>query len=188
MSQSTSYRILVSPLYDMDKDILDALHEGIREAFGYPTESISLLKDLKFAYDASRNQYLSTSILDKLGEKAPSCYLKVLAIVDVDLFIPILTHVYGEAQLGGRACIISTYRLNQGIVDVLSSKRYVCRVRKEALHELGHTFNLRHCREKSCIMHYCRRIEDVDEKSEEFCRYCKIMLNDEIKRLNARQP
>jgi len=63
------------------------------------------------------------------------------------------------------------------------SPRYIERIVKEAIHELGHTFNLRHCQEHSCIMHYCRSEEDVDRKSDELCRYCKIMVEDEIKRL-----
>ena len=52
-----------------------------------------------------------------------------------------------------------------------------------AVHELGHTFTLRHCPDRTCIMHYCRNEEDVDRKSDELCRYCKVMLEDEIKRL-----
>jgi predicted Zn-dependent protease len=32
-------------------------------------------------------------------------------------------------------------------------------------------------------MHYCRSEADVDLKSEELCRYCRILLLDEIKKL-----
>jgi len=103
----------------------------------------------------------------------------------VDLFIPILTHVYGEAQLGGKACIISTHRLQEGICTNAGFKTYHCRILKEAIHELGHTFNLRHCPDHTCIMHYCRSIRDVDRKLERLCRYCRILLEDEIKRQAA---
>jgi archaemetzincin len=91
--------------------------------------------------------------------------------------------VYGEAQLGGKACIISTHRLNEGLFATGGLMAYRSRLLKEAIHELGHTFNLRHCTDHSCIMHYCRRISDVDRKSDDLCRYCRIMLDDEIKRL-----
>ena len=57
------------------------------------------------------------------------------------------------------------------------------RIGKEIIHELGHTFNLRHCEDQSCIMHYCRTELDVDRKSEHMCRYCKVLLSDECKRL-----
>ena len=101
----------------------------------------------------------------------------------MDLFIPILTHVYGEAQLGGKSCIVSSYRLNEGHSAGLLDRKYIDRVVKEAIHELGHTFKLRHCPEHTCIMHYCRNEEDVDRKSDQLCRYCKVMLEDEIKGL-----
>jgi archaemetzincin len=102
-----------------------------------------------------------------------------------DLFIPILTHVYGEAQLGGKACIISIARLITGLEAMVASKGYK-RIIKEAIHELGHTFDLRHCEDQRCIMHYCRRIDDVDRKSSQFCRYCNIFLADNIMDLDGK--
>ena len=101
----------------------------------------------------------------------------------VDLFIPILTHVYGEAQLDGKACIVSTYRLKEGLSLTGSVHIYHDRITKEVIHELGHTFNLRHCPDNFCIMHYCRTVKDVDGKSDQLCRYCKTLLEDEIKKL-----
>ncbi len=56
---------------------------------------------------------------------------------------------------------------------------------KEAIHELGHTFKLRHCPDAACIMHYCRSEADVDRKSNDLCRYCRVMLNDELKRITG---
>ncbi|MFC1817083.1 hypothetical protein ACFL0M_14365, partial [Thermodesulfobacteriota bacterium] len=109
--------------------------------------------------------------------------IKVLAITTVDLFIPILTHVYGEAQLGGKACIVSTYRLKEGLSPLSFRETHQIRVVKEALHELGHTFKLHHCQDPACIMHYCRSVKDVDRKSDQMCRYCKVFIGDEIKRL-----
>jgi archaemetzincin len=64
-------------------------------------------------------------------------------------------------------------------------EKFLQRMIKESIHELGHTFNLRHCRDHRCIMHYCRSEADVDLKSEELCRYCRILLLDEIKKLTA---
>jgi len=113
---------------------------------------------------------------------APDDSSKILAITDKDLFIPILTYVFGEAQLNGRASIVSTSRLAEEITaDERGLER---RLVKESIHELGHTFNLRHCEEKSCIMHYCRGVRDVDRKASDFCRYCRVMLSDEIRNLS----
>jgi archaemetzincin len=155
----------------------------IQRRFRLPTEIVPLLKDVDFAFDPVRNQFHSTKILEELADKAPRRSIKVLAVVQVDLFIPILTHVYGEAQLDGRAAVVSTNRLGEGLFPVDSHSTFYRRVAKEAVHELGHCFGLRHCRERTCIMHYCRTLKDVDQKSNDLCRYCKVLLQDEVKRL-----
>jgi len=162
--------------------MIEEIGQGIGQIFGFPIEQSRLLADVSFAFDPNRHQYHSTPILDRLARMAPKNAFKVLGIVDVDLFIPILTHVYGEAQLGGKASIVSTCRLNEGRLALSIQERFRQRLFKEAIHELGHTFNLRHCPDHACIMHYCRSEADVDRKSDQLCRYCRIMLADEIKR------
>jgi archaemetzincin len=139
--------------------------------------------------DPVRKQCHSTPILETLSIVSPAEAIKVLAITKVDLFIPILTHVYGEAQLGGKACILSTHRFSEGLAP--GAEVFGERILKEAIHELGHTFHLRHCRDASCVMHYCRGIREVDRKSNQFCRYCTVLLQDETRRLareSLRQP
>lgn len=176
-------RIIIAPVEDFEPEIIKLISQSVQNTFGYAAETMPLLADVAFAFDPDRDQYYSTLILEKLAAVAPAGAIKVLAITRVDLFIPILTHVYGEAQIGGQACIISTCRLKEGLgSDVLGSYRK--RIVKEAIHELGHTFNLRHCPDQTCCMHYCRSIKDVDHKTEQFCRYCKVLLGDEIKRLS----
>ena len=179
----SEHSIVISPVGDIDSELFEPISIEINRIFSYKTEIIPLLQDVNFAFDPSRKQHHSTSILEKLAEIAPPQAIKVLGITEVDLFIPILTHVYGEAQLGGTACIISTHRLAEGLSIAADKDTYCERVAKEAVHELGHTFKLRHCKDNACIMHYCRSIKDVDRKSEQFCRYCKTLLEDEMKRI-----
>ncbi len=175
--------ILISPIGDLSAELIDAIAGEIKRVFGFATAVDSILQDLSFALDQNRHQHHSTMILEQLAANTPPRAIRVIAIAQVDLFIPILTHVYGEAQLGGTACIVSTFRLNEGRSGMNISRKYMDRIVKETIHELGHTFNLRHCPEDTCIMHYCRNEEDVDRKSDRLCRYCKVMLDDEIKRL-----
>ena len=180
---SSEHNILISPVGDLSTELLDKMAEKIKRIFGFSTAIDSILQDLSFALDHNRNQHHSTMILEQLAYNIPSNAIRVIAVAQVDLFIPILTHVYGEAQLGGTACIVSTFRLNEGRSAMNVSQKYIDRIVKESIHELGHTFSLRHCPEDACIMHYCRNEEDVDRKSDELCRYCKVMLEDEITRL-----
>jgi len=174
--------IIVSPVGYFDAELIRLVAQEVHQIFSYKTKIKNLLQNVDFAFDLNRNQHHSTSILERLAELTPPQGIKALAVTRVDLFIPILTHVYGEAQLGGKTCIVSINRLNEGLgLETGDNFRY--RVIKEAIHELGHTFNLRHCEDHTCCMHYCRNIGDVDRKSEQLCRYCKVLLGDEMKRL-----
>jgi len=177
--------IVISPVGSHDPDILSLVSREIEMFFGYETKTIPLLENIDFAIDFKRNQYYSTIVREKLAERAPCNAINVLAITEYELFIPILTHVFGEAQLGGKTCIISTYRLVKDLPSMEWEKALKLRIVKEALHELGHTFKLRHCKDKSCIMRYSRSMQDVDRKSNQLCRYCRRLLDDEVERLRG---
>jgi archaemetzincin len=182
LTSQPEHSIAIVPIGSFDLELIEIIISRIERIFGFSGEIIPLLSDLSFALDAKRQQYHSTPILAKLAAKAPSFALKVLALCHVDLFIPILTHVYGEAQIGGKACIVSTHRLNEGQSHLNLHEPYLSRIVKEAVHELGHTFSLRHCQDPGCLMHYCRNEDDVDRKTDDLCRYCGILLGDELKR------
>jgi archaemetzincin len=176
-------KILISPIGIDEPSLLEQVGEKVADIFGYPVNICEQFNNIEFAYSPERHQYNSTLIINKLSETAPGDYLKVIAICKKDLFIPILTYVFGEAQLNGRSCIVSTYRLKDTKAILHPEEVFVERVMKEAVHELGHTFSIRHCSDSSCVMHYCRSLGDVDIKKIQLCRYCNVMLEDERKRI-----
>lgn len=180
-------RIVIAPIGDLAAELKAGITREIERVFGYKTEVIPLIQESDLSVDADRGQVHSTAVLATLSTLAPPNTLKVLAVTRADLFIPVLTYVFGEAQLGGKACIISTYRLKDPPYPTTAEDSFHHRVVKEAVHELGHTFNLRHCPEQTCIMHYCRSLRDVDRKSNHLCRYCEVLLEDEIRRLEAKR-
>ena len=182
MTSQPLHSIAIVPIGSFDVELIENIISRIEHIFGLSGEIFPLLNDLSFALDPNRRQYHSTPILEKLAAKSPPSAVKILALCHVDLFIPILTHVYGEAQIGGKACIISTHRLNAGQSHLNLREPYLSRIVKEAVHELGHTFTLRHCKDPSCLMHYCRSEGDVDRKTDELCRYCAILLKDTLKK------
>jgi archaemetzincin len=182
LTSQPQHSIAIVPIGSFDLELIEIIIRRIEHIFGFSSEILPLLNDLSFALDANRRQYHSTPILEKLAAKSPPSAVKILALCHVDLFIPILTHVYGEAQIGGKACIISTHRLNEGQSHLNLREPYLSRIVKEAVHELGHTFTLRHCKDPGCLMHYCRNEGDVDRKTDELCRYCTILLEDALKK------
>ena len=48
------------------------------------------------------------------------------------------------------------------------------RTQKEAVHELGHTFNLQHCHRTFCVMHFSNSIFDTDKKESLLCDQCYL--------------
>jgi len=169
--------LALSPIGAFQEPLITAVAEAVTVAFDCDTTVAPLLTDAEFAFDPRRHQYHSTAILERLAAGAPDHALKIIGLTSVDLFIPILTHVFGEAQLGGRACVVSTCRLLHSTAPRSAEAPYH-RLTKEAVHELGHTFDLRHCPETACVMHFCRSETDVDLKSGRFCRYCRVLLDD----------
>ncbi len=180
VEKNTNKKILVVPIGDIPCWLSEEIAKEVGLFFGFKTQINPLIENIDFAFDRGRDQYSSSKILDQLDEKAPPDCLKIVAITKEDLFIPILTYVYGEARINGRPCIVSIQRLVRGLELEVVSRGYK-RIVKEAIHELGHTFNLLHCKDPACLMHYCRNLEDVDKKSNQYCRYCNILLSDNIK-------
>ncbi|MFN0172194.1 MAG: archaemetzincin family Zn-dependent metalloprotease [Bryobacteraceae bacterium] len=154
---------------------LDGLAAGLAGVLGVSChvrdESISA----QFAFDPSRNQFHSTLILESLARSARDA--RVLGITAADLFVPILTFVFGEAQLGGSAALVSTHRLQERFYG-LPAREDLERERllKEAVHELGHTYGLRHCHDWRCVMASSNDVGRIDLKEPEFCARCRGAL------------
>ncbi len=146
----------------------------VAEAFRARVEVRPDLMDLRFAHDVSRGQYHSSRILLALLDRFPRDADRLIGIADVDLFVPVLTYLFGEAQLGGRVAVASSFRLRESY-DGRSGQEALLRARlsKTVLHELGHTRGLRHCRDNSCVMAAANNVELLDEKQEGFCLDCR---------------
>jgi archaemetzincin len=132
-------------------------------------------------YDAKRDQYLSSAMLRWTVAHGPAEAHRVVAVTDRDLFIAVLTYVFGEAQLGGRAAVVSTARLRVDAGGLLADGRLLrARVLKECVHELGHTYGLIHCRDRKCVMSRSNTILDVDQKTADLCRACRSILAEHV--------
>jgi archaemetzincin len=89
----------------------------------------------------------------------------------------VLTFVFGEAQLEGRCALVSLHRLREEFYGLPGSDALLReRLLKESVHELGHTFGLRHCDDWTCVMASTHAVERLDVKSVEFCRTCAHRL------------
>jgi archaemetzincin len=151
--------------------------EDLSGSTTYSFSYINIDIDLKLFYSEERNQYHSTLLLSKILNYSPANATKIVGITNVDIFIPILTFLFGEAQLDGKGAIVSTYRLRNEFYGLPKDDlRLYQRTLKEVLHEFGHTLGLVHCRNYECAMHFSTSVEDIDLKKSQFCSVCKDIL------------
>jgi archaemetzincin len=161
-----------------DPALLAHVAHHVEVAFGATVHPWTPPGPPRNAFDPRRRQHASGAILKWLLEVGPApgpAHAKVLAITDRDLFIPILTYVFGEAQLSGAAAVVSTARLREDI-ELFGPRLLLERLAKEAVHELGHTFGLRHCGTPACVMGRSAGVRDVDEKGPLPCAECRERL------------
>ena len=156
--------------------VLEAVSSGLEEAYEGLLElyvSDAVLPVPAHAFDKRRYQYCSSIILAFLRENYRPEGDKVLAITHVDLFVPRLNFVFGEAECPGRFAIISTCRLRPEFYgDPPNELLFLERCVKEAVHEIGHTLGLRHCSNPRCVMFFSNSIWDTDRKGARPCRRC----------------
>lgn len=162
------------PIYcGAERDLLPQIVEVLGSVFDLRVELQPHSFDPELAFDSSRGQYNSRILLAQLLREADPEATRVLGIAAVDLFIPVLTYVFGEAQLDGRAAVVSTHRLDCQLYGLPPNRPLLLqRLRKEVIHELGHTYNLVHCHNHPCVMMSSTYVEGIDLKSEHFCDRC----------------
>lgn len=132
------------------------------------------------SWDQHRGQYLASVLLAWLP--SPSHLSdRVLGVVDVDVFAPGYNFIFGQADIRVRKVLISLQRLRQEFYGLPRDQHlFKERVLKEALHELGHTYELGHCPDPGCVMHFSNSLRDTDRKGWRFCPVCKQKLDRQI--------
>jgi archaemetzincin len=159
------------------KDILEVIAEEVKHQFLLPVIFGEGHLDLSEFYDAARRQYNGNRLLKQVDAEFASDTSKTLGLFSVDLFIPILTYIFGQAAFNGRTGIASLYRLSNERYGIEADDRLLLeRFTKEVIHELGHTFGLMHCTNPSCVMRASTYVEDIDQKEQHLCLRCREEL------------
>jgi len=174
-------RVRVVPVGEVDEEVLRSIRDSLPNILPGKVETtiVDRIKVPADAFSTKRGQYSSTSILKKLGESPEkSLRDKVVGVAEVDLFVPWLNFVFGEAECPGRTSLISTFRLRPEFYGFPVDKHLLIdRAVKEAVHELGHTLGLAHCKDSRCVMFFSNNIADTDHKGREFCGFCRQKLS-----------
>lgn len=131
-----------------------------------------------------RKQYNAAKILKRLTKVAKNKgFFRILGIIEKDIYSKNYNFIFGLANRGYYSALISIARLTENFYaktrdyhrKLETTNIFNDRILKEAIHELGHTFRLKHC-SNICIMQFSNSLADTDKKPIEFCESCLIKL------------
>jgi len=161
----------------LDRSLLRSLRTAIPRYLNVGCEILPIDFDVTPAYHPERQQYHSSEILQRMHSLVQPRDWRLVAITEVDLYIPILKYVFGEAQVGGPCALVSYHRLRQEFYgldrdDDLLGERLL----KECVHELGHTLGLHHCADYRCAMASAHAVEWIDLREVTLCQACQAQV------------
>lgn len=176
--------IHVATVGEVDENAVAAIEQGLSRTFALGLHRLDPFPEPDYALDHARNQYSSIAIMRELVKRRPPGVERLLAVTEKDLFIPMLSFIYGQAQLKGSVAMISLARLRQEFYSLPANRPLLLvRAVKEALHEVGHTFGLVHCLDPGCPMSLSTNIRQLDSKGNIFCPSCTIFLRENMRML-----
>ena len=160
-----------------DREFLEKISDAVAREYNCTVVIKDAYVDISVHYDPARRQYNGDHLLKLVHAMQFDESPKVIGLFNVDLFIPILTYIFGQAQLGGRSGIASMYRLSNERYGIANDDAVLLeRFKKEIIHELGHMFGLIHCHTPTCVMHSSTYVEDIDQKEQQLCGKCREKL------------
>lgn len=170
-------RIILISHGNFEKNFLEKLAGEVEREYRVPVDIEENHIDLSEFYDPMRRQYDGNSLLKKIDSIPSSPVFKKIGLFRVDLFIPILTYIFGQAAFKGTTGIVSLYRLRNEQYGMKKDEALLFdRFRKIVIHELGHTFGLIHCYIPTCVMRSSTYVEDIDQKSHNLCVRCRNQI------------
>lgn len=185
-------KIYLQKIGDVDGKILNYLQKRLNRIFKNYFILVDTLPNIfhldESEYVMDRKQYYGKSILKDLEQFVKSNeYFSTLGILDKDIYSisknkKPYQFVFGLARTRVNidttgVAIISITRLREKFYNRSKKKRKEGkRILKEALHEFGHTFSLKHCT-NNCVMQFSKSVTYVDKKPFKFCKSCQQKLN-----------
>lgn len=175
--------ILLGPMGEVAVHVVAA---NIQTILAFPVDLLGGVEVPAHTFQPQRQQYDAGLILKHLAQLPFPNHVKIIALTNVDLCTPILTHVFGEAELGGRVALASDFRLRHNEDGTfVPLAHYYERLAKVALHEVAHTLSVYHCSDSRCVMSFSAKVRNLDEVGLYFCERCEFMVRESLKYIRS---
>jgi archaemetzincin len=177
--QGMRMKLLLAPIGEVPNELLSWLAKELVKTLEWDVDIGETIAVPKSAFNPRRDQYRGESMLNLLRFHGSPKTDRILGLTDVDCYFSDLNFVFGQASIEGREAFIALPRMRQSFYGLSEDKsRFRKRVIKEAIHELGHTWGLRHCHDPRCVMYFSNSLQDTDRKKAKFCDDCEAKIED----------
>jgi archaemetzincin len=171
--------VAIVPLGKVDARTLARVAEAVRGAYDVDTRIEPARPLPKEAFYEPRKRWRAERLLRAVEADFPPGAWKAVLVTDAEISTT-KEHIDdwgigGLGIIGGRTCVVSTHILRR---HSPTARKLGERLRKLAVHELGHTLGLDHCGVFACVMADARGklIRSLDASTETFCGRCRKIV------------
>lgn len=167
-------KVAIQPLGKVRADSVEQLSKALKHLYAAEVVVLPPKELPASAFFRPRQRYRAEKLLDWLNGNTEAGYVKVIGITEADISTTkgeaVDWGIFGLGLLGGRPCVVSTFRLGREVPRA----KMLERLGKVAGHEVGHTFGLDHCPVEGCLMRDAEgKVATVDGEGGELCEACR---------------
>lgn len=168
-------KIKIVQIGDIEPNVADLITKDLNKRFRSKFYLGGKMKLPEDSFDKFKRQYNAETVV-KFLKTSKGADDKIIGITSNDLFTKDLNFVFGLS--GNDACVVSTARLDpQFYGNSADFELLIDRASKEIIHEVGHMFGIKHCKNPECVMSASSSISYVDDKKDDFCKECSMRIS-----------